>query len=169
MKILTTISVLMFAFISIITTLRLRNYLRYRSKKKIARNKYTRMIEDTNHCHWGSRPDLPYLNVRSPIYDQSLVIDRQLSIKEFCQLSKERYADKDGWRLSRYAYLLKNTCPECGRPLYATYQSSPLYTWANLCGRAGILVYCPHCHADLNFFLYVLNSLLSTKSCGRLL
>ena len=114
MKILTTLSVLMFAFISIITTLRLRNYLRYRSKKKIARNKYTRMIEDTNHC-------------------------------------------QDGWRMSWYAYLLKNSCPECGQPLYAAYQSSPAETWKRLCGRAGILVYCTHCQADLNFFLAIMN------------
>lgn len=157
MKVLTTLSVLLIVIISIIAILRLRNYLRYRSKKKIARNKYTRMIEDTNHCHWGSRPDLPYLNVRYPIYDQSLVIDRQLTIREFYGFKKERYADKDGWRLSWYAYLLKNSCPECGQPLYAAYQSSPAETWKRLCGRAGILVYCTHCHTDLNFFLTVMN------------
>ena len=89
MKILTTLSVLLIVFIGIMAILRLRNYLRYRSKKKIARNKYTRMIEDTNHCHWGSRPDLPYLNVRYPIYDQSLVIDRQLTIREFYGLKMD--------------------------------------------------------------------------------
>ena len=65
------------------------------------------MIEDTSQCYWGSRPDLPYLNVRYPVYDQKLVINRQLSIKEFWRLKKERYSDKDGWVLSRYAYLLK--------------------------------------------------------------
>ncbi len=157
MKLLTTLSVLLIVFISIMAILRLRNFLRYRSKKNLVRNKYTRMIEDTNQCHWGPRPTEPFLNVRYPIYDQKLVIDRQLSIKEFCQLNKERYANKDGWRLSRYAYLLKNTCPECGRPLYATYQSSPVVTWKRLCGRAGILVYCTHCHTDLNFFLTVMN------------
>lgn len=114
MKILTTLSVLLIVIISIMAILRLRNFLRYRSKKNLVRNKYTRMIEDTNQCHWGPRPTEPYLNVRYPIYDQKLVIDRQLSIKEFCQLSKERYADKDGWRLSRYAYFksarFKNCC-----------------------------------------------------------
>lgn len=157
MKVLTTLSVLLIVIISIIAILRLRNFLRYRSKKKIIRNKYTRMIEDTNHCHWGSRPDLPYLNVRYPIYDQKLVINRQLSIKEFWRLKIERYSDKDGWVLSRYAYLLKNTCPDCGQPLYAAYQSSPAETWKRLCGRAGILVYCTHCHTDLNFFLTVMN------------
>ena len=131
--------------------------LRYRSKKKIVRNRYTRMIEDTSQCHWGPRPDEPYLNIRYPLYDQLLTIKRQLSLKEFCRLKKERYADKKGWRLSSYAYLLNNICPECGQPLYATYQSSPPDTWAKRCGRAGILVYCPHCHADWNFFLYMLN------------
>lgn len=115
------------------------------------------MIEDTSQCHWGSRPDLPYLYVRYPVYDQKLVINRQLSIKEFWRLKKERYSDKDGWVLSRYAYLLKNTCPDCVQPLYAAYQSSPGETWKRHCGRAGILVYCTHCHADLNFFLTVMN------------
>lgn len=157
MKILTTLSVLLIVFICIMAILSLRNFLRYRSKKKIVRNQYTRMIEDTGRCHWGTRPDLPYLNVRYPIYDQKLVIDRQLSILEYCRLKKERYSEKDGWVLSRYAYLLKNTCPDCGKPLYATYQSSPAETWKRLCGRAGILVYCTHCQADLNFFLAIMN------------
>ena len=157
MKVLTTLSVLLIVIISIIAIQRLRNFLRYRSKKKIVRNKYTRRIEDTSQCHWSPRPYLPYLNVRYPIYDQKLVIDRQLSFKEYWRLKKERYADKDGWRLSWYAYLLKNSCPECGQPLYAAYQSSPAETWKRLCGRAGILVYCTHCHADLNFFLTVMN------------
>lgn len=157
MKVLTTLSVLLIVIISIIAILRLRNFLRYRSKKKIVRSNYTRMIEDTTRCHWGPRPYLPYLNVRYPIYDQKLVLDRQLSFKEYWRLKKERYADKDGWRLSWHAYLLKNSCPECGRPLYATYQSSPAETWKRLCGRAGILVYCTHCHADLNFFLAIMN------------
>ena len=113
MKILTTLSVLLIVFISIVAILRLCNFLRYRSKKNLVRNKYTRMIEDTNQCHWGPRPTEPYLNVRYPIYDQKLVIDRQLSIKEFCQLSKERYADKDGWRLSRYAYFKSARFKNC--------------------------------------------------------
>ena len=73
MKVLTTLSVLLIVIISIIAILRLRNFLRYRSKKKFVRNKYTRMIEDTNHCHWGSRPDLPYLNVRYPIYNPGVL------------------------------------------------------------------------------------------------
>lgn len=157
MKILTTLSALLIAFICIMAILHLRNLLSYRSKKKIVRNQHTRMIEDISQCHWGSRPDLPYLNVRYPIYDQKLVIDRQLSIKDYWRLKKERYADKRGWRLSPYAYTLNNTCPKCGRPLYAIYQSSPPDTWAHLCGRAGILVYCPFCHADLNFFLAIMN------------
>ena len=154
---MTTLFVLFIVFICIVAVLRLCNFLRYRSKKKLVCNKYTSMIEDTSQFHWGNRLGLPYLNVRYPIYDQKLVIDRQLSIKEYWRLKKERYADKDGWRLSRYAYLLKNTCPECARPLYATYQSSPAETWKRLCGRAGILVYCTHCHADLNFFLTDMN------------
>ena len=157
MKILTTLSVLLIVFISIVAILRLCNFLRYRSKKKIIRNEYTRMIEDTSECGFGSRPYEPFLKIQYPLYDQPLVIQRQLSIREFCRLKKERYADKRGWRLSPYAYTLNNTCPKCGRPLYAIYQSSPPDTWAHLCGRAGILVYCPFCHADLNFFLTMMN------------
>lgn len=157
MKILATISVFLIVFICIVAILRLHYFLRYRSKKKIVRNKYTRMIEDINQCHWGSRQSLPYLNVRYPKYDQKLVIDRQLSIREFRGLKIERYADKAGWVLSQYAYKLNNKCPDCGQPLYAAYQSSPAETWKRLCGRAGIMVYCTHCHADLNFFLTIMN------------
>ena len=157
MKILTTLSVLLIVCISIMAILRLRNSLRYRSKKKVVRNKYTRMIEDTRECGFGSRPYESYLKIHYPLYDQPLVIHRQLSIQEYCGLKKERYSDKRGWRLSPYAYTLNNTCPKCGRQLYAIYQSSPPDTWAHLCGRAGILVYCPYCHADLNFFLALMN------------
>ena len=157
MKVLTTLSVLLIVIISIIAILRLRNFLRYRSNKRIVRNEYTRMIEDTSRCGFGPRPDEPYLNIHYPLYDNQLVIQRQLSIREFYRLKKERYSDKDGWVLSWYAYLLKNSCPECGQPLYAAYQSSPAETWKRLCGRAGILVYCTHCQADLNFFLAIMN------------
>lgn len=152
-----TLFVLFIVFICIVAVLRLRNFLRYRSKKRMVRNKFTRMIEDTSECGFGSRPYEPFLKIQYPLYDQPLVIQRQLSIREFCRLKKERYADKRGWRLSPYAYTLNNTCSKCGRSLYAIYQSSPQDTWAHLCGRAGILVYCPHCHADLNFFLTLMN------------
>ena len=157
MKILTTLSVLLIVFICIMAILRLRKFLRYRSQKKIVRNEYTRMIEDTSRCGFGPRPGEPYLKIHYPLYDQPMVIQRQLSIREFCRLKIERYSDKKGWVLSRYAYLLKNTCPDCGKPLYAAYQSSPAKTWKMLCGRAGILVYCTHCQADLNFFLAIMN------------
>lgn len=140
--------------------------LRYRSQKKIIRNNITRMIEEPNQRGFDSRqgpnlyslPCVPdYLNLRYPPYDQLLVIKRQLSIREYRKLKKERYADKGGWRLSPYAYLLNNTCPKCGQSLYATYQCSPPDTWVKRCGRAGVLVYCPNCPADLNFFLTVMN------------
>lgn len=70
--------------------------LRYRSQKKIIRNKFTRMIEDTSECGFGSRPYEPFLKIQYPLYDQPLVIQRQLSIREFCRLKKNGMQTKEG-------------------------------------------------------------------------
>ena len=46
---------------------------------------------------------------------------------------------------------LQETCPECGTQLIASYVSSPAWTWKNLCGRAGMLTFCPHCQKQIRF------------------
>lgn len=84
-------------------------------------------------------------------------VERALTLRERWALIKERYHEKDGWQFCGDAYLLKNTCPICGQPLYISHQTSPAYTWRELCGREGFLLYCPHCKKDINFFLTVMN------------
>ena len=86
-----------------------------------------------------------------------LKVERALNLKERWALKKERYQEKDGWQFCGHAYVLKNTCPICGQPLYISHQTSPGYTWRELCGREGYLLYCPHCKKDINFFLTVMN------------
>ena len=73
-----------------------------------------------------------------------LKVERALNLKERWALRKERYHEKDG-------------CPICGQPLYISHQTSPGFTWRELCGREGYLLYCPHCKKDINFFLTVMN------------
>ena len=85
------------------------------------------------------------------------IIQRALTDEEFELIKKERYANKDGWQLSRYAYLLENKCPCCGNNLILVYQFSPNWTWKKLFGRAGFLVFCPKCKIDLMFILTSMN------------
>jgi hypothetical protein len=85
------------------------------------------------------------------------IIKQSLAKEEYLSLKKERYSDKDGWQLSKYVRLLENKCPCCSENLIIAYQSSPKWTWEELCGRAGYLVYCPKCKKDINFYLTVMN------------
>ena len=85
------------------------------------------------------------------------MIQRALTDKEYELINKKRYGKKDGWQLSRYAYLLENKCPCCGDNLFLVYHFSPSWTWKKLCGRAGFLVFCPKCKKDLMFLLTKMN------------
>ena len=86
-----------------------------------------------------------------------LKVERELNFKERWALIRKRYREKDGWQFCGHAFVLKNTCPICGKPLYASHQTSPRYTWRRLCGREGYLVFCPHCKKDINFYLTLMN------------
>ena len=86
-----------------------------------------------------------------------LKVERELNFKERWALKRKRYREKDGWQFCGHAFVLKNTCPICGKPLYASHQTSPRYTWRRLCGREGYLVFCPHCKKDINFYLTLMN------------
>jgi len=51
-------------------------------------------------------------------------------------------------------------CPACHRPaseLSWFYFNSPRRTWQQLCGRAGWMVVCDHCHRQVAFFTEVMN------------
>ena len=88
---------------------------------------------------------------------QPLTVERSLSIREKRILNLLRYNIFRKWRFCGEAFLLNNTCTKCGRKLYVALQTTPAYTWKRKYGRKGFLVYCPHCHKDIDFFLTVLN------------
>lgn len=48
-------------------------------------------------------------------------------------------------------------CPDCGQHMIRFFVSSPAWTWQNLCGRAGILTYCPNCKSQHGFWLQMMN------------
>ena len=52
---------------------------------------------------------------------------------------------------------LQETCPECGTRLIESYVSSSPETWQNLCGRAGMLTFCPHCQKQIRFHVECMN------------
>ena len=59
----------------------------------------------------------------------------------------------------RYAATAK-PCPRCqtgADKLTWFYFESPAWTWEHLCGRAGWLTVCDPCHAQVDFFLEVMN------------
>ena len=48
-------------------------------------------------------------------------------------------------------------CPDCGYHMIRFFVSSPAWTWQKLCGRAGILTYCPNCKSQHGFLLQMMN------------
>ena len=48
-------------------------------------------------------------------------------------------------------------CPDCGHHMIRFFVSSPAWTWQKLCGRAGILTYCPNCKSQHGFLLQMMN------------
>lgn len=48
-------------------------------------------------------------------------------------------------------------CPDCGHHMIRFFVSSPAWTWQKLCGRAGILTYCPDCKSQHGFLLQMMN------------
>ena len=100
-----------------------------------------------------------YMRINHPeeAFSGPIVIDRKLRLKEQWTLRLEQYKEIGGWRLLGRAHLLKNSCPHCGHQLYLAHQTSPAWTWGEMCGREGYLVYCPHCKKEIQFFLTIMN------------
>ena len=48
-------------------------------------------------------------------------------------------------------------CPDCGHHMIRFFVSFPAWTWQKLCGRAGILTYCPNCKSQHGFMLQMMN------------
>lgn len=55
------------------------------------------------------------------------------------------------------AELSEVKCPDCGHHMIRFFVSSPEWTWQKLCGRAGILTYCPDCKSQHGFLLQMMN------------
>ena len=53
--------------------------------------------------------------------------------------------------------LSERLCPDCGHEMISFFVSSPDWTWAQLCGRAGRLTYCPMCKTQHEFWLQIMN------------
>lgn len=49
------------------------------------------------------------------------------------------------------------SCPDCGHEMITFFVSSPDWTWAHLCGRAGRLTYCPNCKTQHGFWCQIMN------------
>lgn len=53
--------------------------------------------------------------------------------------------------------LSERSCPDCGHQMISFFVSSPDWTWARLCGRAGRLTYCPMCKTQHGFWIQIMN------------
>ena len=53
--------------------------------------------------------------------------------------------------------IIDHKCNKCRNNTVVVYFVSPMWTWENLCGRAGYLVICPHCIEQLDFSCTVMN------------
>lgn len=105
-----------------------------------------------------SRIHEAYLDIDPQNISQDpLKVERSLTFREKLSLKRERYKEKDGWQFYGEAFVLENTCPACGQKLYISHQTSPRWTWGEMCGREGYLLFCPHCKKDIDFYLTVMN------------
>lgn len=48
-------------------------------------------------------------------------------------------------------------CDDCGKWTVIANVYSPAWTWANLCGRGGIMLFCPHCKKQIKYVLTIMN------------
>ena len=53
--------------------------------------------------------------------------------------------------------ITETICPDCGEKLVELYFSSPKWTWASMCGRAGYMTICPKCPQQVDFKRTVMN------------
>jgi hypothetical protein len=52
---------------------------------------------------------------------------------------------------------LTEVCPDCGTRLIEVFVSTPSWTWRQLCGREGMLTFCPACKQQIRFHLECMN------------
>lgn len=52
---------------------------------------------------------------------------------------------------------IAETCPTCGTSLVEVFVSTSAETWENLCGREGMLTFCPKCQQQIRFHLECMN------------
>lgn len=84
-----------------------------------------------------------------------------LALQETDLSPKEFREDNDILdNLERYPFSVRiseRRCPECGSKMLEFYVCSPPWTWANLCGRAGTITFCPRCKSQQGFALEFMN------------
>ena len=97
-----------------------------------------------------------------------------LSLDEWNSLHVESFTTKDetdrsgylSWDWKEVAECGRNTerrrrlfetCPVCGTRLIEVLVSTPGWSWRELCGREGMLAFCPHCQKQIKFNLERMN------------
>ena len=53
--------------------------------------------------------------------------------------------------------IIDHRCDKCSNNTTIVYFVSPIWTWQNLCGRAGYLIICPQCMRQIDFTCTVMN------------
>ena len=53
--------------------------------------------------------------------------------------------------------ITETICPDCRENLIELYFSSPKWTWASMCGRAGVMTICPNCPQQVDFNCRMMN------------
>ena len=96
----------------------------------------------------------------------------QAYVKEISELTEHALQDTDlspeGFRigndildnLERHPFSVRiseRRCPDCGNKMLKFHVCSPPWTWANLCGRAGTITFCPRCKSQQGFCLEFMN------------
>lgn len=95
-------------------------------------------------------------------YDNDMWFDRDEVVSCLEDIRKPNNQEEDTIMLQRKAirayYITDVRCHHChGKNVVLFEYCSPLWTWQNLCGREGPVMYCTHCKRILCYRWYAIN------------
>ena len=88
--------------------------------------------------------------------------ERSFESGEVVAILEERRDANDtieiSWKNIDVYSVLNARCPHCWKKRVVLFEyCSPLWTWQNLCGRGGPMLYCSHCNRIIYYDWYVVN------------
>ena len=119
---------------------------------EINRNSFQRGVQEKDSRDTIGLKDWQNLHVESfsNQMDMNEIIESPMLSWNWKNVAQSGCNTERRWRLNEL-------CSDCDTRMIEVYVSSPKWTWENLCGRAGMLTFCPHCQKQIRFHLELMN------------